>query len=78
MIQQRVISEYRSEQERAKEPGYVSRYDDFYEYDEKQPPKLPEKMHAEPGEAEPRPPHTAPKKKPAAEDPAVEREWSPL
>ncbi len=31
MIQQRVISEYRAEQDRAKQPGYVSRYDDDYE-----------------------------------------------
>jgi stage V sporulation protein G len=28
-IQERVISEFREEQERAKQPGYVSRYDDF-------------------------------------------------
>ena len=69
MIQQRVIAEYRSEQERAKEPGYVSRYDDFYEYEEKPPAKLPEKMHAEPGETEPRPPHSSPKKRAAAEEP---------
>lgn len=31
MIQNRVISEYRTEQERAKQPGYMSRYDDDYE-----------------------------------------------
>src|SRR5262249_31054124 len=28
-IQDRVIREFREEQERAKQPGYVSRYDDF-------------------------------------------------
>jgi stage V sporulation protein G len=28
-IQERVIREFREEQERAKQPGYVSRYDDF-------------------------------------------------
>lgn len=33
MIQNRVIAEYRAEQERAKMPGYVSRYDDDYEDD---------------------------------------------
>ena len=31
MIQQHVVEEYRLELERAKEPGYVSRYDDAYE-----------------------------------------------
>ncbi|GIW99903.1 MAG: hypothetical protein KatS3mg111_3236 [Pirellulaceae bacterium] len=30
MIQQRVIEEYEAELERAKQPGYVSRYDDAY------------------------------------------------
>ena len=35
MIQQRVVSEYDRELERAKEPGYVSRYDDYdIEYDD--------------------------------------------
>src|SRR5690606_4944977 len=29
MIQQRVISEFHAERERAKQPGYVSRYDDY-------------------------------------------------
>jgi stage V sporulation protein G len=33
IIQNRVIAEYRGEQERAKQPGYVSRYDDEYLYD---------------------------------------------
>jgi stage V sporulation protein G len=31
LIQERVIAEYRAEQERASEPGYVSRYDDDYD-----------------------------------------------
>jgi stage V sporulation protein G len=31
MIQNRVISEFRNELDRAKQPGYVSRYDDDYE-----------------------------------------------
>ncbi len=30
MIQKRVIQEYRTEQERASRPDYVSRYDDYY------------------------------------------------
>jgi stage V sporulation protein G len=35
MIQDRVISEYHQERERATQPGYVSRYDDFdYDFDE--------------------------------------------
>jgi stage V sporulation protein G len=33
MIQSRVIAEYRTELERAKQPGYVSRYDDDYDDD---------------------------------------------
>jgi len=33
MIQSRVIAEFRAEQERAKQPGYVSRYDDDYDDD---------------------------------------------
>ncbi len=33
MIQSRVIAEFRAEQERAKQPGYVSRYDDEYDDD---------------------------------------------
>jgi stage V sporulation protein G len=59
MIQERVISEYRAEQDRAKEPGYVSRYDDFYEVDlpERTQGKMPERTHIEPAASEPRPPH---------------------
>lgn len=59
MIQERVIAEYRAEQDRAKEPGYVSRYDDFYELDppERTPAKLPDRTHIEPAASEPRPPH---------------------
>ena len=33
MIQNRVIAEYRAELERAKQPGYMSRYDDDYDDD---------------------------------------------
>ena len=40
MIQEHVIQEFDAELERAKEPGYVSRYDDFdVEYDDTPPPK---------------------------------------
>jgi stage V sporulation protein G len=38
MIQERVIREFREEQERAKLPGYVSRYDDF-DIDDFPPPR---------------------------------------
>ena len=33
MIQSRVIAEYRTEVEQAKQPGYVSRYDEDYDDD---------------------------------------------
>jgi stage V sporulation protein G len=38
MIQERVIREFHQEQERAKQPGYVSRYDDF-DVDDFVPPR---------------------------------------
>jgi stage V sporulation protein G len=38
MIQERVIREFHEEQERAKQPGYVSRYDDF-DIDDYVPPR---------------------------------------
>lgn len=34
LIQERVIAEFRHELDRAKQPGYVSRYDDDYDYEE--------------------------------------------
>lgn len=73
MIQRHVIEEFRSEQERATQPDYVSRYDD--DYDEAPdagdidmaPPEEPsrkriitEHSHIEPAEKEPRPPHRPP------------------
>lgn len=36
-IQQRVIAEFQMELERAKQPGYESRYDDDYDYDDVEP-----------------------------------------
>lgn len=36
MIQNRVITEYRAERERSMQPGYVSRYDDYYDFEEKE------------------------------------------
>ncbi len=38
LIQARVVEEYELELERAKQPGYVSRYDDAYEGHEQMPP----------------------------------------
>lgn len=58
MIQDRVITEYREEQDRAKQPGYVSRYDDFYEFDSDQTNRS---MHQ--AESEPRGPHNNAKRK---------------
>lgn len=63
MIQQRVIAEYRSEMERAKQPGYVSRYDDDYEESLQRaasgvaPPPSLDRPQFQPAEPQPRPPH---------------------
>jgi stage V sporulation protein G len=72
MIQERVISEYRQELERAKQPGYVSRYEDDFDEDldvsedavlhRKQEPAKPEESgiesrQIEPPASEPRAPH---------------------
>ncbi len=73
MIQQRVIAEYRTEQQRAQEPGYISRYDDFYECEDRSgAAKLPERTHVEPAETAPRGPHKAPSRG-SAQEPAPER-----
>ncbi len=69
MIQNRVIREFEHELERAKQPGYVSRYDDDYddellpeEIEEKAPPRRvvmdDKEAVIQPPEAIPRPPHT--------------------
>jgi stage V sporulation protein G len=71
MIQNRVIAEYRSELERAKQPGYVSRYDDDYDDDvdaadltphteEARRPALPPGTQIQPAESEIRAPHMLP------------------
>jgi stage V sporulation protein G len=69
MIQTAVIEEFHSEKERAKLPGYVSRYDDHdydYEFGESEPrqesgtPPFPKGASLQ-REAEPlRPPHVRP------------------
>jgi stage V sporulation protein G len=72
MIQSRVIAEYRTERERAKQPGYVSRYEDDYDDDvdtasllpqEEAGPaaaQLPSGMQAQPAQLQPPAPHILP------------------
>lgn len=67
MIQNRVIAEFRTEQERAKQPGYVSKYDDDYDDDVDAASLVaPEEARAVPPpqparQAGPPPPHIVPK-----------------
>jgi stage V sporulation protein G len=73
MIQSRVIVEFRNELERAKQPGYASRYDEDYDDDvdaasllaeERRQagaaPPLPAGSHAQPPQFQPPPPHIQP------------------
>jgi stage V sporulation protein G len=75
MIQNRVIAEFRTELERAKQPGYVSRYDDDYDDDVDTttyappeeahavppvPASLPPGVHAQPAQPQPPAPHIVP------------------
>jgi stage V sporulation protein G len=76
MIQNRVIDEYRGELERAKQPGYSSRYDEDYDDDidaaslvEQQqrraapaapPAPLPSGSQVQPPQLQPPPPHVLP------------------
>lgn len=70
LIQNRVIAEYTSERERSMQPGYVSRYDDYYDFEEKEAaPAAPfkrekkeTKTHIEPAQPNPRGPHQPPTK----------------
>lgn len=82
MIQNRVIAEFRSELERAKQPGYVSKYDDDYDDDvdaadyaapvekhaaaESRQPPLPPHTQIQPAESEIRAPHILPAPSPPA------------
>ncbi len=66
MIQSRVIAEYRTELERAKQPGYVSRYDEDYDDDiDTATYAAPEEAHATPP-----PPAAMPAKAPAPAPPS--------
>ena len=64
MIQNRVIAEYRSERDRSTQPDYVSGYDDFYDFEEKDaPPMTPvTQSRIEPAQPGPRGPHQPPTK----------------
>lgn len=67
MIQARVIEEYRSEIERSRQPGYVSRYDDFYDFEEGEAaPAVETRTQIQPAEPKPRGPHQPPTSKPIA------------
>ena len=77
MIQNRVIAEYEKELERAKQPGYVSRYDEAYAengFEDDQEPRgqaegpsaLKGTSHIEPPESTPPPPHQKPADVPSA------------
>lgn len=65
MIQERVITEYRSEKVSAEQPGYVSRYDDFYDFEEAVASPVA-KIHIESAEPQPRPPHVPPTREKSA------------
>ena len=72
MIQNRVIAEYRGEIERAKQPGYMSRYDEDYEERPLEHVGQPSthfssvgERHVEPAELQPRAPHKRPAQQPA-------------
>ena len=56
LIQRHVIAEYEAEIERAREPGYVSRYDEDFVTDI----LLDTQTHIDPGEPGTKPPHTRP------------------
>lgn len=64
MIQNRVITEYRSERERSLQPGYVSHYDDYYDFEENEAQAATPiaQTHVEPAERQPRGPHQRPSK----------------
>jgi stage V sporulation protein G len=79
MIQNRVISEYRGELDRAQQPGYVSKYDDDYDDDidaasllPQEPgrpaaiPPLPPGTQVQPAQSQPPAPHILPAPQPAS------------
>ena len=88
MIQSRVISEFKGEQERAKQPGYVSRYDDDYDDDVDAATLLPQEerraaaattpaAQIQPAQPQPPAPHILPREQPAGGIPAADSETTP-
>ena len=86
MIQNRVISEFRTELDRSKQPGYVSRYDDEYDDDVDAASLLPPEetrgsapgvhlpgTQVQPAQQQPPPPHIAPTPSPATGAPPGQR-----
>ena len=65
MIQERVISEFQTEVEHSKKPGYVSRYDDVYDYESQSAGAADRPRdgttRARSAEPHPNPPHSKPK-----------------
>jgi stage V sporulation protein G len=73
MIQERVIAEFRSEVERASQPGYISRYDDDYGDAGPEDLHLPtrnfgSRKQIQGAEPQPRPPHMGNSSQPAAKN----------
>lgn len=86
LIQNRVIAEYRGELDRAKQPGYVSKYDDDYDDDidaatyappeqahagPAPPAELVPGVFAQPGQSQPPPPHILPQAHPGGGTPST-------
>ena len=63
MIQDRVVKEFKSERERSKQPGYVSRYDEYYDLEEREASAAEtstSNKQVQPAEKQPPAPHTTP------------------
>jgi stage V sporulation protein G len=83
MIQNRVISEFRTELERSKQPGYISRYDDDYDDDidtstyttadeaHRGPPAPAAMPHIQPAQSQPPAPHILPLESPSGGTPST-------
>ena len=86
MIQTRVITEFRTEQERSKQPGYVSKYDDDYDDDVDTSSLLPQEegraaaaeadvtaptSQVQPAQPQPPPPHITPSPRPTPTESAA-------
>ena len=92
MIQQRVIAEYRHELELAKQPGYVSRYEEDFDDDfadsnpaegpadsgqlREVPDRSQDRPQIEPATTEPRPPHRPAARREESSDASADRRTS--